>query len=68
MCFYSLNLTLEVAMKLKNNDPGKISTKSDDWFKSYGQKVLKRTTVRNRVPGSNYPVPGYPDLINYPGG
>ena len=27
-------------MKLKNNDPGKISAKSDHWFKSYGQKII----------------------------
>ena len=27
-------------MKLKNNDPGKISAKSDHGFKSYGQKNL----------------------------
>ena len=27
-------------MKLKNNDPGKISAKSDHWFKSYGQKMI----------------------------
>ena len=56
-------------MKLKNNDPGKIWAKSDKRFKSYDQKVhfwAKKGIFRNRVPESNYPVPGYPDFCNYP--
>ena len=36
-----------------------------------GSKVMainlkKKGTFRNRVPGPNYPVPGYPDFANYP--
>ena len=50
----------------EKNDPGKISAKSDNWFKSYGQKVGKKAHFWNRVPGTNYPVPGYPDFANYP--
>ena len=44
-------------MKLKNNDPGKILSKSDDWFKSYGQKIFfslivsPGTGTENRVIG-----------------
>ena len=43
-------------MKLKNNDPGKILSKSDDWFKSYGQKIFSLivspgTRTGNRVIG-----------------
>ena len=41
-------------MKLKNNDPGKILSKSDDWFKSYGQNIFfinSYTWNRNREPG-----------------
>ena len=32
-------------MKLKNNDPVKIWSKSDHWFKSYDQKVYFKGTV-----------------------
>ena len=53
-------------MKLGKNYPGKISAESDNWFKSYGQKFDKKALFRNRVPGTNYPVPGYPDFANYP--
>ena len=53
-------------MKWGKNDPGKISAKSDNWFKSYGQKFEKKALFRNRVPGTNYPVLGYPDFANYP--
>ena len=43
-------------MKLKDNDPGKILSKSDDWFKSYGQKIFSLiispgTGTGNRVIG-----------------
>ena len=36
-----------------------------------GSKVMaknlkKKALFRNRVPGTNYPVPGYPDFANYP--
>ena len=42
--------TLKVAMKWGKVDPGKISAKSDNWFKSYGQKVEKRHFL-----GTGYP-------------
>ena len=29
-------------------------------------KSWKKALFRNRVPGTNYPVPGYPDFANYP--
>ena len=58
-------------MKLKNNDPGKISAQSDHGFKSYGQKIgvfLAETiffgTVLelDQLPGSRvpgfFPLPG----------
>ena len=41
----SVDLTLEVAMKFKNNDTGKIWDQSYHWFKSYGQNVSKEAVI-----------------------
>ena len=48
-------------MKRGKNDPGKISAKSDNWFKSYGQKV----SYQRLGTGIEYPdpEPGNRDLI-----
>ena len=45
-------------MKWGENDPGKISAKSDNWFKSYGQKVEKRHFLGTGYPGQITRFPG----------
>ena len=49
------------AASKEENDPGKISAKSDNWFKSYGQKV----SYQRLGTGIEYPdpEPGNRDLI-----
>ena len=57
-------------MKLKNDDPGKILSKSDDWFKSYGQKIFFINSFtwnrnRNREPGNWLFRTGKPGYLGY---
>ena len=55
-------------MKFKNNDPGKIWSKSDHWFKSYGQKIFaiySFTWNRNREPGNWHLRTGKPGYQGY---
>ena len=57
-------------MKLKNNDPGKILSKSDDWFKSYGQNIFFINSYtwnrnRNREPGNWLFRTGKPGYLGY---
>ena len=54
-------------MKLKNNDPGKISAKSDNWFKSYGQKMtflMKQFLFWNRF--GTGPITRFPGTRIFP--
>ena len=48
-------------MKLKNNDPVKIWSKSDHWFKSYDQKVY---LSRNRGTGTGPGNWGFQNPVN----
>ena len=45
-------------MKWGKNDPGKISAKSDNWFKSYGQKFEKRHFLGTSYMGQITRFPG----------
>ena len=57
-----------VVMKFKDKDPGKIWSKSDHWFKSYGQKIFALysfTWNRNREPGNWLLRTGKPGYLGY---